>query len=357
MKSNFTFFSRQVEFVKTISAALLVFSSVALYSCTTSAQENLSKESETDTLQEGNNVFTFHQNKNGKDINWKAVFKDGELTELYKNGKRVPDENVEDYKDMVNEELEDLHDNNDQFGRNSSHFNVDMGGPDDAMAHLGDNFKDMNFDNDDCDSVWDNEQFHKDMDSLKINMKKLHKMKFNFHFDTTAFSRGMKELRQSLKKLKYNPHMNLYKNGFPGCDMEAFKDGMKNFNEEMKHNRIFNEDFKIDMSEFADKMKDFNKNMKNFELNMRDFNKNMKKFIGFFKDLKHELVKDNLIKDEGEKFNMKFNSKEMIINGNKVPGDLFEKYKGIYKKNYGKEIDNDFIINNKCDDEGDIYNK
>jgi hypothetical protein len=179
-------------------------------------------------------------------------------------------------------------------------------------------------------------------------------MKFNFHFDTTAFNKGMRDLRKSLKNLKINPHMYLYKNGFPGVDMEAFKEGMKNFDKEMKHNRIFNEDFKIDMSEFENKMKDFDKSMKNFGLNMKDFSKNMKKLEGFLKDLKHELVRDNLIKDEDENFSMKFNSKEMIINGNKLPESLLEKYKEIYKKHYGKDIENDFKITNNNDGEPDI---
>ena len=64
-----------------------------------------------------------------------------------------------------------------------------------------------------------------------------------------------------------------------------------------------------------------------------------------------------MIKDEDENFSMKFNSKEMIINGNKVPDDLFKKYKEIYKKHYGKDIDDEFDINNNYDDEPDSHDK
>jgi len=323
---------------------MLLFSSFVLYSCTTSAQENLAKKSDVDNQREDEKEFTFHQNKSGKDNLWKAVFKDGELTKLYKNGQKISEENIEDYTDMVTEELEGMQNNHHGFGKNSYHFNLDIG----DLGNLGD----MNFNN--CDSLFDSEQFHKNMDSLRSDMKKFHKMKFNFHFDTTAFNKGMRELKKNMKNLKINPHIYLYKDGFPGCNMEAFKEGMKNFNEEMKHNRIFNEDLKIDMSEFENHMKDFSKNMKNFDLNMKDLNKNLKKLKGFLKDLRHELVKDNLIKDEDENFNMRFNSKEIIINGNKVSDDLLEKYKGIYKKHYGKDIDNEFNINNDNDEEPDL---
>ena len=70
----------------------------------------------------------------------------------------------------------------------------------------------------------------------------------------------------------------------------------------------------------------------------------MKTFKGFMKDVRSELVKDKLIKNEDEKFDMKMDSKEMIINGKKVPDDLFKKYKEIYKRHYGQEIEHEINI-------------
>ena len=104
MKSDFTFCGKQTEFAKTIS--VIIVSSPRLFSAPVlpTAQENLAKKSDIDNQQEDEKEFTFHQNKNGKDNIWKAVFKDGKLTELYKNGQKIPDENLEDYTDMVNEE-------------------------------------------------------------------------------------------------------------------------------------------------------------------------------------------------------------------------------------------------------------
>lgn len=190
-----------------------------------------------------------------------------------------------------------------------------------------------------------------DLSHLGENFKN---MKFDFHFDTTAFNMGMKELRRSLKKLKINPYVFLYKNEFPGCNMDAFKEGMKNFDKELKHNRLFNEDFMIDMSEFKKNMENFHEKMKNFDFNMKSFEKNKKILKCFLKDLKHALVTDSLIKEEGENFSMKFNSKEMIINGNKVSGILLKKYKELYRRHYGKEIDDEFNINNITKDDNNL---
>ncbi|MDR3627311.1 MAG: hypothetical protein P4L45_10785 [Ignavibacteriaceae bacterium] len=349
MKPDFTICSKQTEFVKTISVLMLFFSSFVFYSCTSSAQENITKKAEVNNRQQDEKVFKFHKEKEGKDNYWKVVFKDGKISELYKNDKKIPDENIEDYSDMVDEEIDGVRNYCHDSGENSIKFNFNINNYDSTLSDLGECWGDMNFDS--CDSAFDSERFHKNMDSLKNDLRKLDKMKFTFHFDTTAFNKSMKELKKSLKKLKFNSPMFLYKNGVPGCGMEAFKEGMKDFDKEMQHNRIFNEGFKIDMSQFKDNMKNFQENMKNFGLNMKGLNKNMKKLNGFLKDLRHELVIDNLIKEGSEDFSMRFNSGEMIINGKKVPDDLLMKYKSIYKKHYGKDIDDEFKINNDSDEE------
>lgn len=333
------------SYTKAFSVLLLLFSSLFLYSCSSHAQENISKKSEIDNRDDDEKEFTFHQNKNGKDNIWKAVFKDGELTELYKNGQKIPAENLEDYSDMVNEEMEGVHHHG--FGRNSFHFNFDPG----DFEHPGENFGDWNFET--GDPLFNNEEFHHDMDSLRSDMKKMHGMKFKFHFDTSAFNKGMRELSKSLRHIRVNPHICFDKDNFPGFDMEAFKDNMRNFGDEMKHNRIFDEDFKMDMSELDNNMKNFDKNMKYFDLHMKELSKNMKKLKEFLKDMKHELIKDNLIKDEDEDFSMKFNSHELLINGKKVSDEQLNKYKAIYKNHYGKDIDDEFDINNNGRDDDD----
>ena len=355
MKSSLTFYSKKTELVKTISVITLFFSSFILYSFTSFAQEDITKKPDAENRQKNEKIFTFHRDKNGIDNYWKVIFRDGKIAELYKNGRKIPDENIDDYTPMINEELYGLQNGNQNLNGNPYGVNIYLKNLDSTLAHLAAIQGSINFA--DCDSIFDSEQFHKDMDSLRINLKKLRKMKFNFHFDTSAFNSGMKELRENLKNLNINPDIYLYKDGFPGCDMEVLKDGMRRFDEEMKHIRIFNEDFMINMPGFENKIKDLENQMKNLDFKMKDLDENMKKLNGFLKELKHELVNDNLIKDEDENFSMKFNSDELSINGNKVSGELLNKYKEIYKKHFGKEIDDEFDINRDNDENPDLDNK
>jgi hypothetical protein len=101
MKSDLTICTKQIECVKIISEIMLLFSSLILYSCVSSEQENFANKSEIDNKQGNDKVFTFHQNKNGKDNYGKAVFKEGELIELYKNSQKIHVENIEDYTGLV----------------------------------------------------------------------------------------------------------------------------------------------------------------------------------------------------------------------------------------------------------------
>lgn len=323
--------------VKIFSLFLFLLISSSFYSCTSSAQENLQKDPDSEDIKAGKNekVFSFHKTTDGKDNYWKAVFNDDKLVELYKNGKKIPDENLDDYKDMVGNELSGLNDYHFEFPQHNFHFRFNREALDSAMKELNLNLSNKNFGW--VDSVFNSEEFKSEMDSLRKNLSGLKKMKFDFHFDTTAFNKSMRELRENLKNMKFN------RSDFE-CDMSAFKEGMKKFHEEMEHNRFNSEDFKIEMDKLSHQMTKFKSEMKSFHSNMEKFKKEMKTFKSFMKDVRHELVKDNLIKSEDEEFDMKMDSKSMSINGEKVPDNLFKKYKEIYKKNYGKEIEHEINI-------------
>jgi hypothetical protein len=341
MKTNFTFYDIHTEFIKAISVLILFLSPVFLYSCSPSAPENLVQKTETYDQQEDQNILTFHKKKNGKDNYWKAVFKDGQLVGLFKNGNKITEDNLEDYKDMVNDKLEELC--NDRYNKGESFSRFNFGAPDliKNMPDLQWDSGDMNYNN--PDSLVDNEQLYKAMDSLRSNMKKLRKMKFSIHFDTSAFNKTKHKLMKNLQNIEINP-MDFE------CNMDKFNEGMKNFDDEMKHNRIFNEDFHFDMKDFTQNMDKITENMKNFKVNLKGVKEWMVKYKRFIKDMRRELFSDGLIKSENEQFNIKFNSKKLIINDKKVPDNLFDKYKGIYKKDFGKDIDDEYYFDNDVND-------
>ena len=45
-------------------------------------------------------------------------------------------------------------------------------------------------------------------------------------------------------------------------------------------------------------------------------------------------------------FDAEFNSDELIINGKRLPDNLLSKYKEMYKKHFGKEIEDGFRFRN-----------
>ena len=337
MNSIYTEKFRLQNAVKIFSLFFFLFISSSFYSCTSTAQENLQKDSDSEDVKAGSNekVFSFHKIANGKDNYWKAVFEKGTLSELYKNGNKIPDENLDDYKDMISEEISGLSDYHYEFPKHEFHFQFDRSALDSAMKQLRERLSHKDFSW--VDSSFNSEKFRSEMDSLKNSLSGLKKMKFDFHFDTSAFNKGMRELKNNLKNMKFN-HQEFE------CNMGALKEGMKKFHEEMEHNRFNSEDFQIEMDKLSHQMKKFKYEMKGFHSNMEKFKKEMKTFKGFMKDVRSELVKDKLIKNEDEKFDMKMDSTEMYINGKKVPGDLFKKYKEIYKQHYGKEIDHEIKI-------------
>ncbi len=335
---------KSLHSAKMFSFLFFIFLSLSFYSCSSPAQENMQKESDNEDIKSdsGEKVFSFHRLTNGKDVLWKAVFKDGKVAELYKNGKKIPQENIDDYQDMVNDELSDLEFYQPEFPRRNFRFRFDRGALDSSMKQLRESLSHKDFSW--VDSAFNSEKFRSEMDSLKENLRGLKRIRLclpdslDFHFDSAAFNRGMRELKENLENMKFDHH------DFE-CDMGAFREGMKKFREEMKHNRFNSEDFKIDMKDFSHQMKKFKEEMKDFHLNMENFKSEMKKLKSFLKDVRVELVKDNIIKSEDESFKLKMDSEEMFINGKKVPDNLFKKYKEIYKKNFGKEIEHEINFN------------
>ncbi len=318
---------------------LIIFMTIAFsyYTCAAPAQENLQNAPDsTKTANQGEKTFIFHKMAEGKDNLWKVVFEDGKIVELYKNGKEIPKEDIGDYQSMVEDELAELNPDHFVFPPRHFHFWIDRSALDSSLKHLSESLSHKDFGW--VDSAFNSKEFRVQMDSLRKNLQGLKKMKFDFHFDTSAFNKSMRELKKNLEHMKFNRH------DFQ-CDMGAFKEEMRKFREEMKRNRFNSDDFKIDMREFENDMRKFGEEMKHFGMNMKKFDKEMKSYHSFMTDLRHELVNDKLIKNEDEEFDMKFNSKEMIINGKIVPDNLFKKYKKLYKEHFGKDINHEMDIN------------
>lgn len=166
--------------------------------------------------------LSFYENVDGEKIHWEANFQSDEITSIYKNGKRIPDDLVADYKDKIYDELDEM-----RFGGRKFSFRI---------PHI------------------DADEFHFDMDELHRNLedieKDLPKFKDNFkfyHFDSEEFKKEMEELKKELQENKSH----IYKFKF---DKEEFKEQMEKLEKELEknHEKFKNFKFHFDREEEDD---------------------------------------------------------------------------------------------------------
>jgi chromosome segregation ATPase len=181
---------------------LLVATTVA---CGDTPSDSLNKNSE--------KYLSFYETVDGERIHWEANFYGDEITSVYKNGKRIPDDLVDDYKHKVYEELDEM-----RYG--GDHFSFRM------PVISG---KDFDF---------DFEEFNKEMEELQKELPKLDEQFEMYEFDSEEFKKEMEELRKELKENKAK----IFKYKF---NDEEFKEQMKELEEELEKNQEELKNFKF----------------------------------------------------------------------------------------------------------------
>lgn len=274
--------------------------------------------------------------------NWRVDFEDDEISALYKDGSRIPDNEIEQHKEMIYENLSRLHSEYDNLSGKVHRFHFDMDKFKEDMGkfkHDFDNDKFMHF-----KLEFDEDEFEKNMEKLEESLKDLKDKKIELYFDSEDFKDNMKELEENLKDLPVPPmppdvDIDVY------LDMDDFKDGMKNFAESFRHFDVKIDSSDFDMSELRESMKELKKNMKGLKIEMRDLKGEMKKLDAFLDDLKSELVKDGYIKSIDEEMNLEMEKDYTKINDVIVKAEDHTKYKELYKRHFDKELDKTIKIN------------
>ena len=169
-------------------------------------------ETPTDSLNKDSPKYlSYYETVEGERIHWEVNFFGEEITSIYKNGKRIPDDLVSDYKSKVYDELDEM-----RFGGDKFSFRMPV--------IVGDDFN------------FDMEELHKELEELKKNLPK-HKEQFQFYqFDSEEFKKEMEELKKELEENKSK----IYKFKF---NDEEFKEQMKELQKNLKEHRIKPEDF------------------------------------------------------------------------------------------------------------------
>ncbi len=286
----------------------------------------------------GDKSFSFKDS--GSD--WRVDFDNDEISAVYKDGARVPDSDVEKYKDMIYDKINDLKSDQKELSDNVYRFHFDAEKFKDHMKKFKKDFdsdKFMRF-----KMEFDDEAFEKNMRELEESLKELKNKKLDIYFDSEKFKEKMKDLEENLKNMPVPPippdididvHIN----------MDKFKDNMKKFEEEMKQHKFMIDSSVFDMSSLKESMKELKKNMGGLKIEMDGLKSEMKKLKNFMSALKSDLVKDGYIGSVDEEFDLRMDKDKTEINGKEVKPEDHKKYLDLYEKYFDKKLEGKFKIN------------
>ena len=304
------------------AALLLILFSFLSVSCSAAQPNNPGGDNKD---KKGEQTFTFFSGDNQD--KYEAVFSDGNLISLSKNGQQLSKDEMKENEDLVYDNLNGLRHHGD--GDNEDivlRFNGKEFG--EHMKHFGKGFPHM------MDKL----------DSIKIDI------------DTTEFNENMKELDHKLSGIK-NMKIRVFSNNDEDFDIPDIPDiefNEKDLNIDMDKIRKdldkANEDIKkstetmknIDIPRLSERI---NEQMKSASKSLKNSKKELHKLSQFMDELKQEMVKDKLIKNKDEKVNLKITDGDIYVNSKKLPDDLQKKYKKMYHDKFGHDMIKHFRFN------------
>lgn len=291
-------------------------------------------------------TFEFTKNSNGEESRWRVSLHDGEIVELYKDGKLIPENEYHLYEEVVFNSIGEFENNMDELDEEMLTIDKELSIARkqlkefdyEIIAENGDTLKKSirKF-----KTHFNSDEFREEMNKLKDELRKLREHPPKIKWDKEKFEKEMEEHREAMKKMKFELQI----------DSEEFKKGMEKLSEslecmEIEIPHIDVPDIKIpeieiDFTELEESMKQLKVEMSNLDIDMTELKEEMKKMDNFLKELKSEMVNDGLV-DKYEKIDhLELNKDSMYLNYDKVPDHLFNKYREIYKKHYGEYPDED----------------
>ena len=266
--------------------------------------------------QRGEQTLTFIELEEGKDVHYEINFMDGEISSIYKNNVRVPENEIENYQGLVDDKLSSLSKDDDFYFHHPKphvyHFD---------MKEFKENMKDWkeNFKADQFKFKFDNEKFKADMEKLKEELKDMDEIVIKIDKD---------KIKKELDEIK------IHKFDFD-FDVDELNENMKRITIEIEKNQ---DELELNMDDLKEEMEQLDEEMENLSKEMEDLDKEMKILNSFLDDVKNELVNDGLIKNSNDEFQLELSEDKMEVNGEKVSDALHIKYKEIYKNHYNKEL-------------------
>jgi chromosome segregation ATPase len=285
--------------------------------CSTTSQETYTIPGKNSRAEQ---TFSFYKTENGKDVRWEVNFDKGEISSVFKDGQRVPDNEIDNYREMIYDKLNMLRDKSHHIVIDLSDFKMDMKKFKEDMKKMKKELKDKKF-----EFNFDNEDFKEGMKELSKELSKLKNKKIEIEFDTDKFKDEMEELK---KDIDIDIHIN----------KDDIRKNLDELNEEIQKHKDELKHIEIDLSGLDDIMSEIGKNSWKIKVNLHGLDAKLKKLTGFIDELKDEMIKDNLIKNKDEKLNLDLYENGMKVNGKKVKPELFEKYKKMYRDYFDKNL-------------------
>jgi len=288
--------------------------------CSTSGQGTVSSY---DTQTRADQTFSFYKEENGKNVRWDVNFEDGEISSIYKNGLRLPADEIKDYEDMIYHRLDKLQSKSHHITVDLSGFKSDMGRFKEDMKKLKEQMKNRHI-----EINFDKQEFKEEMKELSKELSKLKDKKIRIDFDSQKF-------RDEMDKLKKDIKINV------DIDMEDLNENLEKMNDEMDKHRDELSHISIDLSGLDEAMSHLDENLASVKINLNGLDVKLKKLNEFIETIKEEMVKDNLIEDKDDEVNLDLSKNGMKVNGKEVPPELYKKYKKMYEEHFEKEISED----------------
>ena len=160
------------------------------YSCASKPVDSLKKDSP--------KYLSFYENVEGESIHWEANLLGDEITSIYKNGKRIPDNLVDDYKGKIYNQLDEMRYGHREISFRMPDIHIDLDDLNKQMEKFKEEFpkdkKDFKF------YQFDDENFKKEMKELEKKLESLKKKDFNWKFNEKEFKEKMEKLEKELQE-------------------------------------------------------------------------------------------------------------------------------------------------------------
>lgn len=302
---------------------LLLSFSVSLIFLTACSSGETVKNSES---AESDKTFIF-QNRSDT---YRVEFDHDKIKSVYKNNQKIPDKEIDNYKDLVIYELKNL--SKDSFTENKKTKRIKV-------------FIDKDYDDSDTTELETEDfdlpksfRFKLDDDFLKdmrVELDSLMKELKDKNFEIYIYPDDLKS-----QMFRYKVYFkNFTPPALPKLDKDKFREEMKKFREEMKKlDSIY-----IDLKDMFKDLKE--KKKRNIEIiELKKNAKEYKRTKSFINELKEELVKDGYLDSTNSEMSFKMDDDKISVNGQELPEELVSKYKELFKKHHERDLDGKILI-------------